>query len=75
MVLITAVDENGKVIRKCDARCYNAKGEHCKCVCGGRNHGLGLDAARERILKEREAIVAEHKADEEYGDLEVKIKI
>ncbi|MDD5701388.1 MAG: hypothetical protein PHU23_04980 [Dehalococcoidales bacterium] len=24
---------------RCDARCHNAKGEKCKCMCGGRFHG------------------------------------
>jgi hypothetical protein len=26
--------------RKCLARCYNAKGGSCNCVCGGVNHGI-----------------------------------
>lgn len=31
--------------RRCDARCYNAKNRKCTCVCGGANHGVGLQAA------------------------------
>lgn len=27
--------------RRCDSRCYNAKGDHCTCICGGKNHGKG----------------------------------
>jgi len=26
----------------CDARCTNAKGPSCGCICGGYNHGMGL---------------------------------
>jgi hypothetical protein len=26
---------------KCDARCWNAKGNNCECQCAGRNHGGG----------------------------------
>lgn len=30
---------------RCDAKCYEAKEEDCTCICGGRNHGAGLDQA------------------------------
>ncbi len=32
---------------RCDARCYDAKNHNCNCVCGGRNHGVGLEKAAE----------------------------
>lgn len=25
--------------RRCDAKCYEAEGRECRCVCGGRFHG------------------------------------
>jgi len=28
--------------RRCDERCYDAKRLGCRCICGGKNHGLGL---------------------------------
>lgn len=31
---------------KCDANCYNATGSVCDCVCGGMNHGVGLEQAQ-----------------------------
>lgn len=34
---------------RCDAKCYNATTPHCTCCCGGRNHGVGLQKARENI--------------------------
>ncbi len=29
-----------KRTRRCDARCHNAKGKRCTCICGGRYHGI-----------------------------------
>ena len=29
----------------CDERCYNARGRTCSCICGGKNHGMGLNNA------------------------------
>lgn len=34
--------------RACDQRCYDARRLGCSCVCGGANHGLGLEHATER---------------------------
>jgi len=42
--LISAHNGDG-CIGRCDARCYNAKGERCRCICGGRNHGVGREKA------------------------------
>ena len=33
---------DGSLIGRCDAKCHDAKGDKCKCVCGGLNHGVGL---------------------------------
>jgi len=42
--LITAETSEGE--RRCDARCYNARTEECRCVCLGHNHGVGESMAR-----------------------------
>jgi len=44
MWLISEVGEVGKV-KQCDARCYNARGHKCECLCKGANHGQGLERA------------------------------
>lgn len=36
---------SGGRTRRCDAKCYNAKGRKCRCICGGLNHGVGLNQA------------------------------
>jgi hypothetical protein len=37
--------------RRCDARCHDATEPNCDCICGGRNHGVGLEQA-ERNTRE-----------------------
>lgn len=44
MTLIAVYNSDGCVGR-CDAKCYEATHPHCNCVCGGKNHGAGLDTA------------------------------
>jgi len=41
MVVMTSQDGQ----HLCDARCYNAKWFTCSCICGGKNHGVGLRQA------------------------------
>ncbi len=51
--LLTVGNSEGE--RRCDAKCYDAEGGDCDCVCGGKNHGAGLQRALEntRELGER----------------------
>jgi hypothetical protein len=42
--LISAGNSEGTYGR-CDAKCYNAEGGSCHCICGGMNHGKGLAEA------------------------------
>lgn len=43
--LIISRDPATSKERRCDARCYSAKGPKCKCVCGGINHAKGRNQA------------------------------
>jgi hypothetical protein len=36
-------------VRRCDGRCYNGKNKTCVCICGGRNHGVGLEQALKNV--------------------------
>lgn len=38
-----AVEGVTKAHIRCDARCQGARGRHCECSCGGKNHGAGFD--------------------------------
>ena len=47
--LMTMGNSEGE--RRCDARCYDATGPECDCICGGMNHGKGLKAATENTCE------------------------
>ena len=40
-LVIAAYDKDGKCLKRCDARCYDAQHDDCECICGGHNHGKG----------------------------------
>lgn len=45
MTTLIAVYNSDGCVGRCDARCYNAAEEPCDCICGGRNHGAGIEQA------------------------------
>lgn len=58
---------------RCDAKCHNAFGPDCNCMCGGRYHGGGRDGTlQERIAQYGDEVLeaAEKRAVEEGWDLE-----
>jgi hypothetical protein len=55
MTLIYVANSNGCVGR-CDSRCYEAVMPDCHCICGGKNHGVGLERAKsntEELAKQK----------------------
>ncbi len=59
MTLIAVYTSEGCVGR-CDAKCYNAKLPECECVCGGRNHGVGLQKALDNTRELAEQMIEEY---------------
>jgi len=65
------VSEDG---RRCDASCYDARHANCHCICGGTNHGLGLEhalrSADELVdrINTRRALMPEELDDEDFED-------
>ena len=53
MATLIKVVTKGGVVRRCDARCYNARRPKCVCICGGVNHGAGLEKAVENIRQKK----------------------
>ena len=49
--LIAVYNRSGECVGRCDERCYNAKHPKCECICGGRNHGVGLLQALQNNLE------------------------
>jgi len=50
--LISQYSGSGKCRGRCDARCHDAKGPVCRCICGGRFHGKGYAQARQELTDE-----------------------
>ena len=47
MSTLIAVHNSEGCAGRCDAKCYDATGPECDCICGGKNHGAGLLKAGE----------------------------
>lgn len=62
MVTLIAVYDSSGLVGRCDARCYGAKHPNCTCVCGGANHGAGLDQAQQNTEEMAEAWIEEYAA-------------
>jgi hypothetical protein len=56
MMLIVVYTSAG-CIGRCDARCYEAQEPHCECICGGANHGAGLQHATENTRQYAEVMI------------------
>jgi hypothetical protein len=62
MTLIAVYNSDGCVGR-CDARCYEATEPRCECICGGRNHGAGLDRATGNTREMAESWIEKYELD------------
>lgn len=52
MTVRLALVKEGKVVRKCDDRCWFGDQEaKCECVCGGENHGRGKPVKKPKEIK------------------------
>ena len=60
--------------RRCDARCYGAKGDECNCVCGGENHGIGLELAVKNTKERGEEMAKIFEAENPGHNVEIKLK-
>ena len=47
--LLTQGGNDARHVRRCDAKCHEAKSPACDCICEGRFHGKGLQAAQETL--------------------------
>lgn len=72
MTLIAVYDNDG-CRGRCDARCYNAKCDHCDCICHGRNHGAGLKKAMDNTEKLAEEWIEDY--NQKYPGEKLKYKV
>lgn len=59
--MIAAYNSEG-CIGRCDAKCYNATCEDCDCICGGMNHGAGIQTAMDNTREMAEEWIDNYKA-------------
>ena len=45
MTTLIAIYTGDGLTGRCDAKCYNAWGPECHCICRGGNHGVGRHEA------------------------------
>jgi transketolase len=45
MTTVLAVYNSEGCVGRCDANCHQARSADCDCICGGKNHGKGLQQA------------------------------
>lgn len=48
--LLIARNADGRIVGRCDERCYDGKQSDCDCCCGGENHGIGQIKAAKNAL-------------------------
>lgn len=58
--LISAHNSEG-CIGRCDAKCHEATSDTCNCICGGMNHGAGLDKAMKNTQEYAELWMDEYR--------------
>jgi hypothetical protein len=71
-VTLIAQYNSGGCVGRCDASCYEATKPVCKCICGGRNHGVGVTRAVENTHQIAQVIIDRHNA--EHPGAEWKIE-
>jgi hypothetical protein len=60
MTTLIAVYNSEGCVGRCDAKCYNAQSLECDCICGGANHGAGIDKAVENTREMVENWIPEY---------------
>jgi hypothetical protein len=72
MATLIAVYNSEGCVGRCDARCYNAIHVRCDCICGGKNHGAGLNQATDNVRRHAD-IMIERWATEHPGAHEFQV--
>lgn len=58
--MIEVYNDLGQCVGRCDSKCYEAKDSGCSCICGGINHGVGLESAIENTRGNAENLEETH---------------
>lgn len=60
MTTLIYVGNSEGCVGRCDAKCYAATHPDCDCICGGKNHGVGLKQAQDNIERDWFGDTLEH---------------
>lgn len=63
--VVRVIDDRKRSMRACDTRCIRARGDHCECICLGKNHGglsgiNSLELVGETALIETDTVRVEY---------------
>ena len=47
MTTVFSVHNSDGCVGRCDAKCHEAEGDECHCICGGVMHGVGGKIAQD----------------------------
>lgn len=75
MTTLISVHNSDGLVGRCDAHCHDAKtpAAECKCVCGGRNHGVGKEKAIENTREMAETMLSEYAQNHQLSDWKADI--
>ncbi len=72
MTALIAVYTGDGCAGRCDAKCYNAWGPECHCICQGGNHGAGRQEAIDNTREMAETWLEQAQANgQRIGQVEV----
>ena len=62
MVTLISYHSSGSDEGRCDSKCYDAEWDECTCICGGKNHGAGIEQAMDNTRELAESWVERARA-------------
>ncbi|GCE18665.1 hypothetical protein [Dictyobacter kobayashii] len=73
MATLIAVYNSQGCVGRCDARCYDAIHPICTCICGGRNHGAGLEKSIDQTRHMAEQWISSYATQHQLSDFSTEI--
>lgn len=73
MTTLISVHNSDGCVGRCDAKCYNARGKICHCVCQGKNHGALEAQAKENARKYADDWIELYRVEHPHEELEFRI--
>jgi hypothetical protein len=76
MTALIALYGGDGCVGRCDAKCYNAWGPECHCICQGANHGAGKQEAVDNTREMAESWLEQARASGQgIGHVEVLVDV